>query len=193
MNDDDVHDFAGLLDRTSGRDRWLALGGPSGSGKSTLTRWLLAAHPGWQGPSFVVAHLPGSPVDLTPAEQLTEPRVVLIDEIVTVPELVRAARLLRAGHRLLLCTHLPGPCFAPLRLLARGRFVSTTVAGPAKIERALRRRGLRFSERGVRTYLRRFGAVYPEIEMVLERCPSDDFDVAMRRFDKYHRIQTSPA
>ncbi|MEM6929936.1 MAG: hypothetical protein AAF602_23565 [Myxococcota bacterium] len=187
-----IHDFARLGERTSRRDRWLALGGPSGSGKSTLTRWLLSTHRGWQGPSLVVQH-DGPRLDLAPARALRSPHIVLVDEVVTIGQLGEVAGLLARGHRLLVCSHLPAVCHLPLRLAGPGRFVSTAVAGEAKIARELEQRGLRFTPRAVRTYLRRFGPVYPEIDIVLERCPSDDFDRALRRFDKFHRVTRGPA
>ncbi|MEO0603068.1 MAG: hypothetical protein AAF211_16635, partial [Myxococcota bacterium] len=100
---------------------------------------------------------------------------------------------LARGHRVLVCSHLPSVCHAPLRFVAPGRFVSMAVAAEAKIARALEERGLRFTPRAIRAYLLRFGPVYPEIDIVLERCPSDDFDRALRRFDKFHRVTRGPA
>lgn len=188
-----IDDFAGLASRTSARDRWLALGGPSGSGKSTLTRWLLATHPGWAGDSRVFAHVGPEPLDLTEALALTEPGILLLDEIVRLDQLADTARLVLRGHRVLVCTHLPAPCFAPLGFAFRGRFVSTAVAGEDKITRELRRRGLRVSSAGVRAYLARFGPVYTEIDLVLERCPTDDFDHAMRWFAKFHTLRRERA
>lgn len=181
----EVDDFVGLAGRTSAADRFVALGGPSGSGKSTLARWLLATHPGWRGPAEIVQARPIA-LDLD-----GPPRIVLVDEIVALSELAGAIRLLARGHRLIVCTHLPRPCFAPLRLRWRGRFVSTAIDGEAKIARALRRRGLRFTADTVRRYVRRFGPVYTEIDIVLERCPTDDFDRALRWFTKFHRLATT--
>jgi len=184
-----IHDFAGLAERTGAGDRWLALGGPSGSGKSTYARWLLDTHPGWQGPAHVLC---ARPLDLGVADPL-EPRIVVVDEVVTLWQLAGVVRLLGRGHRLIVCTHLPAMAFLPLRALFRGRFVSTAVAGEAKVARELARRGLRYSEAAVRAYVRWFGPVYTEIDIVLERCPGEDFDRSLRWFAKFHRLDVRPA
>lgn len=188
----DVHDFAGLACRTGPEDRWLALGGPSGSGKSTLARWLTREHPGWQGRHAV---LESRPLDLSPMRMVTVPHIVVVDEITTIRQLVAATALLAQGHRLILATHLPKVAFVPLGLRWRGRFVSTARRDQAqqKLARALTARGLSFTDRALRVYLKRFGPVYPEIDLVLERCPTQDFDRALAWFDKFHRVTTTKA
>lgn len=187
-----VDDFVGLAQRTGPRDRWLALGGPSGSGKSTLAAWLVATHPAWQGPRVVIDR---RPLDVGSLPVLAEPHIIVVDEVTTVGQLAQVVRLLVQGHRAVVPTHLPRPAFAAIALGWAGQFVATGRhdEGHAKIARALTRRGLRFSMPAVRAYVRTFGAVYPEIDLVLERCPTRDFDRALAWFLKFHHRTLSPA
>ncbi|MEN0068000.1 MAG: ABC transporter ATP-binding protein [Myxococcota bacterium] len=181
-----VHDFAGVAKRTTSQDRWLALGGPSGSGKSTLANWLLDTHPAWEGPHL---RIEARPLDFGPARALEAPHIVFIDEVVDLGQLAQAMRLSWQGHRLLIATHLPRWALAILG--PKGRFISTRINAESKITRELTRRELRVTPQAVRAYLRAFGPVYPEIDIVLERCPGGDFDRSLGRFLKFHRVERS--
>ncbi len=181
-----VHDFLDLGRRDFRSARWLALGGPSGSGKSTLLRWLARTHPHWSSERFTCIEARPLPLHEVPGGP---PHLVLVDETTTLADQRLVVRALARGHRLLVATHLPAAVWWPLRLRWPGELLSTATAGRAKITRELTRRGLSFSDAAVRAYVRHFGPVYPELDLVLERSPQvTDFDRALARFLKFHAV-----
>ena len=180
-----VDDFLGLSGASDAGLRWRAFGGPSGSGKSTLSRWMLQTHRDWRGP---VVEVTGRPLDWSGLQAAPVGCVVRVDEVLRVDELARVAGLLARGHRVLVATHLPAVAFWPLSWRWRGEWRSTRVDGVGKIARELDRRGITYSPAAVQAYVRQFGPVYTELDIVFERAPGHDFDQALARFLRYHRV-----
>lgn len=153
-------DFLGLAGLDLSPYRLIVFHGRSGSGKSTAIRFLLD-------------------------HQLRHERIQVIDEIATIRELVNMRRVLR--RRSLVATHV-----SPLwvGLIAGGDMkVFRTDTDGTKIARYLARLGVKASPAACDRYVREFGATYTDIDLILERCPSPEFDISLSRFLKFHRIE----
>jgi len=183
-----VDDFLGVGDLAVRDLRALVLVGRSGSGKSTLLHHLIATHPDLVGEDVVV--LDARPMNWRAARRLRD-RVVLVDEVLTWREVPEVYRLAARGCRVLVASHAPAALYAPLRFLGPIRTLHTD-RDPAKLRRYLARRGVRSDADALRAYLRRYGATYTDLDIVLERCPSDDLSVALARFHRHHRIEHRP-
>jgi hypothetical protein len=180
-------DFLGLAARDFRGQRVLVFHGCSGSGKSTAIDWLLRAHPAFAGRD--VARIEGPPLI---AEAEKGARLVVIDEIVSARDLLLVARLLAGGARLLVATHL-----APVWYRAFGMIVPVAIfrmdGDRAKIARHLDRLRLPASPQAVDLYVRRFGANYTDIDIIVERCPASTFDASLSAFNKFCTLTMSPA
>lgn len=171
-------DFLGLAARDFARHRLVVFRGCSGSGKSTAIDWLLRSHP-----DFVrkdVTRMDGPP--LIAPESLSS--LTVVDEIVSPRELPLVARFLARGATLLVATHLSPAWFRPFQMAVRTSIFTTDV-DRAKIARHLGRLGLPATPRAVDLYVRRFGANYTDIDIILERCPAPTFDAALATFTKF--------
>jgi len=157
VNLEHYDDFLGLLGRDFSRERLVLFCGASGSGKSSAIRFLLERH----------SHFGGGDV-------------TVMDEV-HAGNLHRLAARAAAGGRLLAATHLPLGWMSALPRVA----VFRTDRDRAKIARYLRARGVSASPEAVEAYVRRFGATYTDVDIILERYPAPRFDVALARFERF--------
>jgi hypothetical protein len=162
-------DFLGLAQRDFSRHRAIVFLGESGSGKSTAIEFLLRHHP----------HLAARPA-------------AVMDEILHPAGIARAGALVARGATLLAASHLHAAWFLPLRLLGRTALLRTD-RDHGKIERYLQRRGVDASRHALRAYVRRYGATYTDLELILERFPGMSFDAALARFAKLCRLELARA
>lgn len=184
-NEPGFDDHLDLMSRDFSGIRLVALHGISGSGKSTALAQLLRAHPAFrgrpcsrvQGPRIAWRRL-----------RLSE-RLVLVDECISLRDLLGLVELLRRGHQVLAASHLP---LFTSALLGRvwPAVALRTDGSPAKIERYLGARGLRFGGEGVRDFCARFGASYNAVECILDFDGGSDFDRAYERFIRCCRVET---
>ena len=158
-------DFLGLSALDLSSYGLIVFHGRSGSGKSTAIEFLLQNH-------------------------FRNRAVIVVDEIATPLDLVRARRLLRSSTTRLVASHVPPFLF---RLFARRIAVFRTDRDSSKIARHLQRRGVRASNAAVDEYVRRFGATYTDVDLILERYSKGDFDRALGRFLKFDDLRLSPA
>jgi len=175
-------DFLGLAARDFSRHRLIVFQGESGSGKTTALRFLLQRHRDFaarrhfylQGPPFAEAGPP--------------PPVIAVDEAAGAEDLRLVDALLRRGKTVLLATHVGVGRLRLRHPLVRAA-VFRTDAGTDKIARHLRRRGIAASVQAVEAYVRRFGATYTDLDLVLERSPGASFDQALARFLRFCTVR----
>ena len=169
----------------SGR-RLVVFAGRSGSGKSTAIEWLLAEHPHLRGRRSVLVQgppfrdLPPAGTDVAVVEELSRPR-----------DLVIVMRLLRRARTILVASHLSPLWFRLLHPAVRVS-LHRTDRDHGKVARYLERRGIPASDDAVRRFVRLFGATYTDVDLVLERHPSGDFDAALARFTKFCTLRLGP-
>lgn len=153
--------------------------GASGSGKSTYIDNLVSSHTALRDRART--RITGGPIDWSRTEPEPE-QLVIVDELLTLGDLWQVARQLQAGRSVIAASHLPARltaglgAFWPLQQFATDR-------DPAKIERFLSRRGIRFSRPVVADYCERYGATFTDAEIILEHTGGDDFDRAYARFE----------
>lgn len=159
-------DFLGLAGRDFSHHRVVAFVGESGSGKSTAIRFLLECHPHFRRGD-----------------------VVVIDEA-RIADLVRLWRPVALGAQALVASHLSA---ATLRALLPfpGVAVCRTDRDRGKIRRYLERIGVIASADAVEAYVRRFGATYTDVDLILERFPGRTFDAALSRFERFCALERS--
>ena len=153
-------DFLGLAARDFSAHRAVAFVGESGSGKSTAIHFLLQCHPDFQRGD-----------------------VLVIDEAQTA-DLVRLWRPLARGAKALIASHL-GAATLRACLPFPGVAVHRTDRDRAKIGRYLERIGVAASTEAVEAYVRRFGATYTDVDLILERFPGRTFDQALAGFQRF--------
>ncbi|MCB1553158.1 MAG: hypothetical protein KDJ14_05070 [Xanthomonadales bacterium] len=167
----DVHDDCfGLLDQRLDRYRLIVFHGESGSGKSTLMRLLATRHPDLAGRqrSWV------QPIDRLPAQA----DVLLIDEVQGWRDLACLAPALRRARCVLLASHVDPAWLLPWRIGVRSLAFRLDRCA-AKIERVLQRRGIAYSPGALQQFLRRFGANYTDLDIVLELGSLHSLDAGM--------------
>lgn len=177
---EEFDDFLGLVARDLSRQRLLVFYGCSGSGKSTAIDWLLRSHPGFAGREAV--RIEGPPLRVI---ENAAPLVVL-DEITSPRELPLVAGLLSRGSTLLVASHLRPAWYCAFPRAA----VFTMDADRAKITRHLERLGLHASSHAVDEYVRRFGANYTDVGIILERHPAPTFDASLGAFLRFSHLTT---
>lgn len=161
-------DYLGLARRPLGRYRGVTFHGRSGSGKSSAVAFVRARHPDLGG------------------ERGGE--VAVFDDLVSPRSLPEIARALAEGRRVLAACHFHPRWLLPLR--ARWRLASFALDPlPAKLERALDKRGIRYTRGAVEAFCRRFGANYTDLAIVLEYAPAASFDAALARFLRECRVE----
>ena len=173
-------DFLALAAHDFSRCRLVVFYGCSGSGKSTAIEWLLRSHPDFAGRDAV--RIEGPPLRV-PEE--VAPLVVL-DEITAPRELLLVARLLARGSTLLVASHLRPAWYCAFPRAS----VFTMDADRAKIARHLGRLGLAASPHAVDLYVRRFGANYTDVGIILERHPAPTFDLSLGAFLRFSHLTT---
>lgn len=189
MEPEEFDDFLDLDSRELERTRLLVFCGRSGSGKSTAIDHLLRVHPSFRGRDR--KRLGGSPLDWSRLTPSPRPSLIVLDEIVRWRDLSPVARLLRDGNTVLAASHLPPAGFAIFRLFVTVACYRTDRQS-AKLARYLERSGLSFTPAALEAYVRRYGSVYTEIEIMRERVPETSFDRMLRRFWKFHDVRPSP-
>lgn len=167
MRSERFDDFLGLAARDFSSHRVVAFVGESGSGKSTAIRFLREQHP-----------------------HIRDREVLVVDEA-RAADLPRLWRPLARGATLLLASHLPAwvvraalPCTGAVFRTDRDR---------GKILRYLGAQGIAASAPAVDAYVRRFGATYTDVDLILERFPGRSFDAALARFERFCRLERSTA
>ena len=178
LQDDHFDDHLALGEISFGKARAIVFHGASGSGKSTCINHLLRRHPDLAGRP--VSRISGGPIDwrtVAPPEH----RIVVIDELLELKDLMAALRLLAAGHIVIAASHLPSWLTSCIGLFWRLHQFATDRA-PQKIERHLARRGVSYTPQTVAAYCDRFGATYTDAEIILEHTGGEDFDIAYRQF-----------
>lgn len=178
-------DHLGLMSRDFSGVRLVVLHGVSGSGKSTAIDHLLCAHPQFRGQRY--GQLSGEDFSwrrLPPSEDL-----VVVDECAAYRDLLGLVRLLGRGHTVLAASHLPVSLSAVLAQLWPAVLLRTD-GDPAKIERYLEGRRIRFSADRVRDFFLRFGASYGSVDRILDFDGGRDFDRAYDRFTRCCRVET---
>lgn len=180
-------DFLGLGSRRLDGFDAVIFTGASGSGKSTAMSHLLDAHEAFQEPATLVCGESIGWSELAPST-----RLVVVDEMRRVRDLLGIMRLLRAGHRVLAANHLPSALIRVLGL--RFRIVQfQTDSDSVNLERELERRRIEYSTHALRAFVRRYGATFTDLHLVLERAPvGASFDEAWERFQRSAWIRTAP-
>ncbi len=171
MNPGDFDDFLGLAGRDFSRHRAVAFIGCSGSGKSTAIDFLVRHHADFQGRD-----------------------VIVVDEAASRREIRDLAPAIRNGNRILIATHLrPWVIRSALPLWSVA--ILRTDIDAAKIARRLERSDVAASRNAIRAYIRRYGASYTDLDVILERFPGRSFDDALALFERFCRSDctTAPA
>jgi hypothetical protein len=157
-------DFLGLAGRDFSSHRVVAFVGESGSGKSTAIRFLREHHP-----DFV------------------RRQACIFDEA-RAADLPRLWQAVARGRKLLVASHLPAGVLRAL-LPFRGVAVFETDRDCGKIRRYLERSGVPASAAAVEAYVRRFGATYTDVDLILERFPGRTFDAALACFERFCALE----
>ncbi len=160
--------------------------GCSGAGKSSYIEYLLSQHPDFfdRDVYWIVEGRPLIWNEMVP----TKPSLVVVDELLVFRDLRQVAKLMYAGHCLLIASHLPRFWHWPLRLF--GSMVQFQIDGVRlKVVNALVRRQVQFSERAVDDFIRQYGANYTDLDMILETCPIPDLDTALHHFSKFYSVE----
>ena len=161
------HDYLGLCQLKAHRTRLIIFCGRSGSGKSTCMHWLERR---WQ------AHR----------------KLILIDEIIDESGLRRVRKAMTVPNAtVLVASHVP-PARHWSLLLGPGRLLHRLDRYPKKIFRRLKQRGVAFEDSTVHAFLRRFGANYTDLDLLLERYPELNFDQAWALFNRECAVQLEP-
>lgn len=184
-----LDDYLGLLSKDFSGVSTVIFTGPSGSGKSSQIRLLIDAHDHFrpmtkrsicpQAAGFSWRNcrslLMNEPVDL-----------LIVDEICTLRDALQARKLLWHVPRQILASHIK-----PWVIRAAGptvQHVDTTVGGNIKLARYLDREGIAYTEGDLERYIRRYGSVFTELEIMLETCPAAKFDKVWETFHRFHKI-----
>lgn len=172
-----LNDHLGLLDGSFASARMIVFTGMSGSGKSTCIDLLLARHPDFAGREYT--KIGPAPINWREADPSIE--LVVVDELQRFEDVRHVARLLRAGHTLLVASHLHAAWVSLFKM----RWPSVhfyTDRSTDKLQRFLEDRGVRFTPERVREFGQAHGANYTDLEIILEHSSGEDFDLAFERF-----------
>jgi hypothetical protein len=170
----------------------LVFTGCSGSGKSSAIDFLLQNNPGFRNKPY--SAITGGPIDWQQYDLNGLEDIVIVDELLTSADLWPIAKLLRRKHTVIAASHLPSVYFKLLDWRWPTKYFVTDT-NPEKISRYLSYLGLRFSTSAVQRYTRDFGANFTDVNIILERFPSHDFDKALTYYQRYchHRLTPSLA
>lgn len=157
----DFDDFLGLAARDFSRHRLVVFVGRSGSGKSTAIGFVRQRHPAFE----------------------------VMDELRRLADLERLRAPLQRGARMLVASHVAAGWFLALRPFMRVA-VFRTDRDEGKIARYLHGRRIAASAPAVAAYVRRFGATYTDVDLILERFPSASFDASLRLFTRFCSLRS---
>lgn len=177
-------DYLGLSHLDLSRTRLVVFSGRSGSGKSTAIEWLLSGHPSFRGRKSALLRRPR--FERPPLL----PDVVVVDDLTSARELPLVLQLLGARHTVLVASHLAPAWYRPIAAFFPTRLFRTD-RDEGKITRRLTRLGVLTSEAAVRGYVRRFGATYTDLDIILERYPNVGFDAALASFTRFCDVELS--
>jgi hypothetical protein len=179
-----VNDHLGLLQRSFEKPRLIVFTGMSGSGKSSCIELLLGEHPEFVGRGYATI----GPAPISWPEDIPPTELVVVDELQRFIELMQVARLLRAGHTLIVASHLQ-PAWVRLFNMRWPAAHFHTDRSTEKLQHFLEAHGVRFTPECVREFGETFGANYTDLEIILERSGGNDFDLAFERFRRSARIE----
>jgi hypothetical protein len=94
-------------------------------------------------------------------------------------------------NQVLVASHLPMACFLPFAGCCRMRLFRTDL-DRGKIARRLERRGIGFSLAVVDDYCRSYGSNFLDLEPILERWPTDNFDLSCAAFRRLCQVRRTP-
>lgn len=185
MTEGHFDDHVGLNTRDFRGIRLVAFHGISGSGKSTAIGQLLQTHPAFRDRAR--SHILGPRIAWRNLRVSNE--LVVVDECISIRDLLGLIGLLCRGHRVLAASHLP------LFLSTLVGWVWPTLAmrtdrDPAKIARYLEALGASFDIAQVHAFCARFGASYKCIDRILEFDGGFEFNRAYDRFTRCCRVET---
>jgi len=179
-------DFLGLGERRFADTRLIVFTGVSGSGKSTAIEFLLDHHPDFVGVDYELVAM--KPLSFRDTYDAT---LIAVDEITEWRHLVDLARLLLAGHRLIVASHLPDVAVKCLLAAWRGAYFRTD-DDPTKVAAYLEQLGVQASEEAVQRFCETYGATFTDVDIILEQFGGSDFDRSLRRFERYCTLKVVP-
>jgi len=169
--------------------RLLVFTGCSGSGKSTAIDFLLRHNPGFNNQPY--STITGGPIDWQQHDLNQLEELVVIDELLTSADLWPIAKLLRRKHTVITASHIPSVFFKLLDWRWPTKYFVTDT-NPEKIARYLSYLGLQYSASAVQRYTQDFGANFTDVNIILERFPTDNFDRALNYYQRYCRHRLTP-
>lgn len=182
-----MHDFLKLKDSSFSDVRLVVLSGRSGSGKTTALNYLVHEHVDFKDSDVTI--LSPAPINWDGLKVAGD--IVAIDELLFLNDLVQVYKLILCGKSVLAASHLPAPLFYPLLYLCSARLYQTD-RDCEKLAYYLNEKQIRYSQQALRCYKSIFGSVYTDLDIILERCPGDEFDRALYRFIKFNKIHHCP-
>lgn len=169
-----LDDYLGLLHQPLAGLRMMVFFGASGSGKSSQIK-LLQRHPELAGRDVV---------HCTPTSMpLGQQDVVVLDEIQTLRDCRCLSSALRSSRLLLVASHVDPRMLWPWRFRVPTRCFRIDSLSH-KLARAMRDRGIRFSQAALQRFVAHFGANYTDLDIVLEQAGVDDLDQALALFTR---------
>lgn len=108
---------------------------------------------------------------------------IVVDEMITVVDIIRVAGLLIRGRRVLAASHVPPLWLRPLRVFGRCNLFRTD-RDASKLARYLGRQGVAFSRNALARFVEKYGATYTDLDIILERASERNFDRAFARFER---------
>lgn len=166
------------------RLRFLVVYGRSGTGKSTL----LGKLTGEAGPLGGCAVHVLRPYRHGWGNIPADAEWVAVDEVKRAADIVQCARLLAAGRRLLVASHVRPAAFRLLRFWGAGGVIDLD----GEIEhmaRYLEEEGVVFSRPALEQFARRYGGSITEVKIVLNFGGRENFDRAFHLFSKQCSIR----
>ncbi len=184
-----LDDYLGLLSQDLSGVSTVIFAGPSGSGKTSQIRLLLDRHDDFrhlsrydispQAPGFswraCRARLAGEPLEL-----------LVVDEIATLLDALHVRRLLPHVPRQVIASHI-----APRLIRGAGPRVRhiDTARGSTKLARYLDRLGVDYTHADLQRYVARYGAVFTELQIMLEVCPAPSLAQVWEMFHRFYSIR----
>ena len=183
-----LDDYLSLLQTDLASTEIVVVTGPSGSGKTSQIRLLLAEHNAYRHiePVWIRTTSPNFSWNETRrCDEYRDPDLLVIDEILSPLDLFRAWPFLKRARRVLVASHLP----AFLMWFTRRSLVHVeTGSSIDKLKRFMDRLNIAYTVADLSAYVRRYGPVYTELQIMLEACPGTDLGHISTQFHRRHRI-----